>query len=83
MNKKQTKYTHIDNKTFYKLRVFCILQLIRIFVNSQLHQDHWGKTIVSYETDKPVRLPILDVALRDIGKPEQSFSIEIGAACYD
>ncbi|TGZ53900.1 Collagen alpha-2(I) chain [Temnothorax longispinosus] len=49
----------------------------------RFHQDRWGKTIVSYETDKPVRLPILDVALRDIGKPEQSFSIEIGAACYD
>ncbi|KYM93308.1 Collagen alpha-2(I) chain [Atta colombica] len=48
----------------------------------RVYRNKWGKTVVSYETDKPVRLPILDVALRDIGKPEQSFSIEIGPTCY-
>lgn len=54
-----------------------------IFVNLQLRQNHWAKTGILYETDKPIRLPILDMALRDIGRPEQSFFIEIGAACYE
>ena len=47
------------------------------------HEGEWGKTVISYDTDKPVRLPIIDVALRDIGKSEQSFYVEIGAACYE
>lgn len=49
----------------------------------QTYNGQWGKTVISYETDKPVRLPIIDVALRDIGKPDQSFSIEIGTVCYE
>lgn len=52
-----------------------------IFI-SQTHSGQWGKTVVSYDTDKPVRLPIIDVALRDIGKYDQKFYVEVGAVCY-
>ena len=48
----------------------------------QDRQKEWGKTIITYKTDKTVRLPIVDIALRDIGKSEQSFWVEIGAVCY-
>lgn len=53
------------------------------YFSLQTHEGEWGKTIISYDTDKPVRLPIIDVALRDIGKSDQSFYVEIGAACYE
>lgn len=54
--------------------------MINVF---QTHNGKWGKTIISYQTDKTIRLPIIDVALRDIGKPNQSFYIEIGNVCYE
>lgn len=57
--------------------------MIFMTMSLQTYNGQWGKTVISYETDKPVRLPIIDVALRDIGKPDQSFSIEIGTVCYE
>lgn len=45
-------------------------------------ENNWGKTIIKYETDKSVRLPIIDIAARDVGKPDQFFWLEIGPACF-
>lgn len=42
----------------------------------------WSKSILSYTTEKATRLPILDVALRDIGEQNQKFWIEIGPVCF-
>lgn len=33
-------------------------------------------------SDKPQRLPILDVAIRDIGGKGQQFGIELGPVCF-
>lgn len=43
---------------------------------------NWDSTTVIYRTDKPMRLPITDIGLRDVGKPDQSFKIEVGPVCY-
>jgi len=44
--------------------------------------DKWAKTVIKYVSKKPQRLPIVDVGIRDIGKPDQSASIEIGDVCF-
>jgi len=44
--------------------------------------DNWAKTVIGFETDKPNRLPFVDVGVFDIGEPNQQFYIEIGMACF-
>jgi hypothetical protein len=48
----------------------------------QFKKAEWAKTVISYTTDKAMRLPILDVAVRDVGTEAQSFWLEIGFVCY-
>jgi len=48
----------------------------------QFKKAEWAKTVVSYSTDKPMRLPVVDVAVRDVGTEDQSFWLEIGPVCY-
>lgn len=47
-----------------------------------MKSGNWGKTVISYTTDKATRLPIIDVATRDLGGETSSFWVEIGAVCY-
>uniref|UniRef100_A0A0A9WMQ7 Collagen alpha-1(II) chain n=2 Tax=Lygus hesperus TaxID=30085 RepID=A0A0A9WMQ7_LYGHE len=42
----------------------------------------WKKTALTYSTDNPSRLPIIDIAMRDVGDKNQRFRIEIGPACF-
>lgn len=44
--------------------------------------DTWSKTEISYTTEKSTRLPIIDVAMRDIGSADQEFAIEVGSVCF-
>ncbi|XP_065370004.1 collagen alpha-1(II) chain-like [Calliphora vicina] len=44
--------------------------------------SNWEKTIIIYTTDKPQRLPIVDIAIRDVGELNQQFRIELGPACF-
>lgn len=44
--------------------------------------DKWSYTLLQYKSDKPQRLPIVDVAPRDIGFKNQEFGLEIGPACF-
>lgn len=60
---------------------FVILTKRYLFAPQHKSQD-WARTIVEYETDKPGRLPLLDVAIRDVGRPQQMFRVEIGLACF-
>lgn len=48
----------------------------------QHKSSNWARTIVEYQTDKPARLPLLDVAVRDVGRPQQMFRVELGLACF-
>lgn len=42
----------------------------------------WSKTVLEYRTQKSVRLPIIDLAPMDIGKPDQEFGLDIGPVCF-
>jgi len=44
--------------------------------------DSWSKTVITYQTDKTVRLPIIDIAPYDIGSYNQEFGVEIGPVCF-
>lgn len=48
----------------------------------QTRPEQWGKTTISYTTDRPSRLPILDVVLRDFNVAGQSFSIHLSPVCF-
>lgn len=48
----------------------------------QYRSDTWSKTVISYTTEKAIRLPFVDVAVRDIGDENQQFFIELGPACF-
>jgi Fibrillar collagen C-terminal domain. len=48
----------------------------------QFKKAEWAKTVISYSTDKAMRLPVVDVAVRDVGAEDQSFWLEIGLVCY-
>lgn len=48
----------------------------------QHNRDTWEQTVISYTTDKSIRIPIADILLRDVSKPNQSFYVEIGPACF-
>jgi hypothetical protein len=42
----------------------------------------WAKTLISYNTDKAARLPIVDVSVKDMGEKNQQFWVEIGRVCF-
>lgn len=44
--------------------------------------NEWSKTIIEYKTNKPSRLPFLDIAPLDIGSSDQEFRVEVGPVCY-
>ena len=48
----------------------------------QFKKAEWAKMVISYSTDKAMRLPVVDVAVRDVGTEDQSFWLEIGPVCY-
>jgi collagen type II alpha len=45
-------------------------------------KPEWAKTLIQYTTDKPQRLPIEDISVRDVGEQGQTIWIEVGAVCF-
>ncbi|CAB1434645.1 unnamed protein product [Pleuronectes platessa] len=43
---------------------------------------NWGKTVIEYRTQTSARLPIMDLAPMDVGKPDQEFGLDIGPVCF-
>ncbi|XP_033625444.1 uncharacterized protein LOC117288629 isoform X2 [Asterias rubens] len=48
----------------------------------QEHDDVWRKTTIVYTTKKTERLPLVDVAMSDIGESNQQFGMTIGPVCF-
>lgn len=48
----------------------------------QDEKEEWAKTEIVVDYLKPARLPIVDVALKDIGNLRQKFRLEIGQVCF-
>jgi hypothetical protein len=42
----------------------------------------WSSTVFEFETNKPKRLPVLDMKLADIGRDDQKFGLTIGPVCF-
>ena len=42
----------------------------------------WGRTEIQVETKRTQRLPLSDIGMRSIGRPDQKFRIELGRACF-
>jgi hypothetical protein len=53
-----------------------------IFFYFQHENKEWALTVFSLKDAKPTRLPIVDIAVKDIGNKKQKFKIEIGQVCY-
>lgn len=61
---------------------FFFLRLNEKQICFQARSNTWSKTEISYTTDRANRLPIIDVAVRDVGTVGQEFAIEVGAVCF-
>jgi hypothetical protein len=44
--------------------------------------NSWDKTVFRIESQKPTRLPVVDVKVQDFGNPSQKFKLEIGQVCF-
>lgn len=44
--------------------------------------NEWGKTVIEYRTNKPSRLPFLDIAPLDIGGANQQLGFDVGPVCF-
>lgn len=78
---------HCHGQNLWSVVVSCELKCFRIYSDEtccmlQFKKPEWAKTVISYSTDKAMRLPVVDVAVRDVGAENQSFWLEIGPVCY-
>ena len=48
----------------------------------QNESNTWATSVFSVKDTKPQRLPIVDVAIRDLGNSRKKFKIELGPVCY-
>lgn len=48
----------------------------------KMRSNNWSSTTVLYETERPQRLPFVDIGIRDVGRPDQFFKVEIGPVCF-
>lgn len=48
----------------------------------QHRSDNWESSVIQFKTNNPQRLPIVDVALRDVGSNAQEFAIAVGPVCF-
>lgn len=53
-----------------------------MFLFFQKRTNAWAKTVITYTTQKTQRLPIVDIAIRDVGEANQQFRVQLGPACF-
>ena len=54
------------------------VSMLKSYFAFQHESTDWAKTVISMRNVKPTRLPIVDVAVRDVGNPRKKFKLEIG-----
>ncbi len=57
-------------------------QLTLMATSLQFERPAWAETVFSVKDTKPQRLPIVDVAVRDIGNDRKKFKVELGPVCF-
>ena len=45
-------------------------------------KQDWASTVIRINTNKPTRLPIVDLKMSDFGDEDQKFKIEVGQVCF-
>ncbi len=45
-------------------------------------KGQWASTKLVVDVDKPARLPVVDMELRDIGDRDQKFRLTLGPVCF-
>ena len=45
-------------------------------------KNTWAQSVFKIESNKPTRLPIVDVKVKDFGGANQAFKIEVGRVCF-
>lgn len=72
-----------DENNIYRAASFTFFRLksLKIFF-LKARKTGWDKTVIEYRTDKPQRLPFVDLAAFDIGGENQEFGLEIGPVCF-
>lgn len=48
----------------------------------QYGKSDWASTIVRINTNKPTRLPVVDLKVADFGRRDQEFKVELGQVCF-
>ena len=48
----------------------------------QAKSGQWASAVIRINTDKPTRLPIVDLKMIDYGQDDQSFKVEVGQVCF-
>ena len=54
------------------------VSVLKSYFAFQHESTEWAKTVISMRNVKPTRLPIVDVAVRDVGNERKKFKLEIG-----
>lgn len=57
-------------------------KLIFIYFFLQVKNGQWGKTVLEINTKRTQSLPIMDIAVYDVGGSDQDFNIELGDVCF-
>merc|ERR1712013_433363 len=82
----QGKWVHLEKMEVMERKEDPVFPVLLVLLDSQDECKHrkrsWAKTIFKVETQKPTRLPIVDVQIEDFGKPYQAFELEIGEVCF-
>lgn len=48
----------------------------------QYERSDWSQTVLSLTDVKPTRLPVVDIAIRDLGNARKKVKIQIGQVCF-
>lgn len=57
-------------------------QSVFFYLVFQTSSSKWSKTVFEYRSQKPTKLPIIDMAPVDVGGAEQEFGIDVGPVCF-
>ena len=57
------------------------VSMLKSYFAFQHESTEWARTVISMRNVKPTRLPIVDVAVRDVGNQRKKFKLEIGQVC--
>merc|ERR1712113_406817 len=80
--KGQANFRYTVQEDGCKTKTSSVLDHELVLDGCKTKTSSWSKTVISYETEKAERLPILDIAPYDLGRSNQAMGIDIGPVCF-